>query len=97
MLAAVYKSLKKDETYLFVKQRDDFSEVPEALLQTFGAPQFVMLIDLAKRRSLGGADLAKVMQELQQRSFYLQLPPPKQNLHEQWRVERGLPAKGNTI
>jgi uncharacterized protein YcgL (UPF0745 family) len=69
MLCAVYKSRKKDSTYLYVKQRDDFSAVPQALLDTFG-----------KREHLALADIDRVKQQLQQQGFYLQLPPPPEDL-----------------
>jgi uncharacterized protein len=80
MLCAVYKSLKKDGTYLYVKQRDDFSSVPQALLTSFGAPVLVSIINLTKRQHLALADITKVQQQLQQQGFYLQLPPPVEDL-----------------
>ena len=80
MLCAVYKSLKKEGTYLYVKQRDDFSAVPEVLLKSFGTPVLVTLINLAKREQLAQADLTKVKQELTDKGFYLQLPPPTEDL-----------------
>jgi len=80
MLCAVYKSLKKDSTYLYVLRRDDFSAVPEALLTTFGTPVLVTLINLAKREHLALADIDKVKQQLTEQGFYLQLPPPAEDL-----------------
>lgn len=80
MLCAIYKSLKKEHTYLFVKTRDDFSSVPEALLQTFGTPVLVTLVNLATKEKLAFADLAKVKANLNEQGYYLQLPPPKEDL-----------------
>ncbi|MCS4308616.1 uncharacterized protein YcgL (UPF0745 family) [Rheinheimera pacifica] len=80
MLCAVYKSVRKDSTYLYVERRDDFSKVPEALLQTFGTPVLVTLINLAGREHLALADIDKVKQQLQQQGYYLQIPPPVDNL-----------------
>lgn len=80
MLCAVYKSLRKDGAYLFVKQRDDFSSVPAALLQSFGIPQLVTVLNLAGREHLAHADIHKVQQSLQEQGFYLQLPPPPEDL-----------------
>lgn len=68
MLTAVYKSIKKADTYLFVEKRDDFSRVPEPLLETFGQPKYVMMINLASREKLGVADLDAVKQALIDRS-----------------------------
>ncbi|MDR6982335.1 uncharacterized protein YcgL (UPF0745 family) [Rheinheimera pacifica] len=80
MLCAVYKSVRKDSTYLYVERRDDFSKVPDALLQTFGTPVLVTLINLARRQHLALADIDKVKQQLLQQGYYLQIPPPVDNL-----------------
>ena len=79
-MCAVYKSSKKQETYLFVEKRDDFSRVPDALLDTFGAPLFVMMVVFNEKLSLALADKQKVIQALQQQGYYLQMPPPQENL-----------------
>jgi|TARA_R110000868_G_scaffold189646_6_gene432738 uncharacterized protein YcgL (UPF0745 family) len=80
MLCAVYKSSKKQETYLYVPGRDDFSKVPEALLKTFGTPVFLMIMPLKKDRNLARMDINKLRTELTSKGFYLQLPPPTENL-----------------
>ena len=80
MLCAIYKSPKKAQTYLFVKTRDDFSTVPSALMATFGTPILVTLINLATKTKLGMADLEKVKTNLTEDGFYLQLPPPEEDL-----------------
>lgn len=75
MYCAIYKSSKKDSTYLYVNRKDDFSDVPEQLLQSFGNPQFVMMVNLEKREKLAIADINKVRDSLKNEGFYLQLPP----------------------
>jgi uncharacterized protein YcgL (UPF0745 family) len=80
MLCAVYKSNNKQETYLYVPGRNDFSKVPEALLKTFGAPVFMMIMPLKKDRELARVDIHKLRSELKTKGFYLQLPPPTENL-----------------
>ena len=60
MLCSVYKSAKKAQTYLFINKRDDFSEVPEALMKMFGKPEMVTVLNLATKVKLGFADLTKV-------------------------------------
>ncbi len=87
MLTAIYKSPRKDQTYLYLKQRDDFKVVPDALLKTFGNPQLVTVLDLSRRTELAGADLAKVQAALIEQGYYLQLPPPPEDLlkdHRDW-------------
>lgn len=80
MLCAVYRSLRKEGTYLYIEKRDDFSKVPDLLLQNFGSPQLVTIINLAKREHLAQIDINKLKAALVEPGFYLQLPPPPENL-----------------
>lgn len=36
MICTIYRSSKRDQTYLYVEKRDDFSSVPEELMKSFG-------------------------------------------------------------
>ncbi|WP_166423276.1 YcgL domain-containing protein [Paraglaciecola sp. 20A4] len=83
LLCAVYKSSKKTDTYLYVPGRDDFSRVPEALMKMFGAPRFIMIMPIKKDRLLGQVDIQTLRDELTKNGFYLQLPPPEENLLKQ--------------
>lgn len=87
MLCAVYKSRKKAETYLFVERREDFSRVPEALMTTFGRPELVLMTKLDPAKPLGLANVSKVMAALTTQGFYLQVPPPSENLLEQHKAQ----------
>ncbi|MBE0419397.1 YcgL domain-containing protein [Pseudoalteromonas nigrifaciens] len=89
MLTAVYKSKKKADSFLFIEKRDDFTKVPEPLMAMFGQPKYVMLINLAKREVLGTADLETVKAALTEKGYYLQIPPPQENLLSQLRKENG--------
>ncbi|WP_299495417.1 YcgL domain-containing protein [uncultured Shewanella sp.] len=89
MICAVYKSSRKQETYLFIEKRDDFTKVPDALMDMFGTPTLVMMLPLSKRDHLGFADIEKVKSELVDKGFYLQLPPPVENLLETHKAEIG--------
>ncbi|WP_341503621.1 YcgL domain-containing protein [Gallaecimonas sp. GXIMD4217] len=90
MLCAIYKSSKKDETYLFLPKKDDFSQVPKELMAVFGQPQLVMMLKLEQDRRLAMADAAEVMAALADKGYFLQLPPPKENLLKQHRAAQGL-------
>ena len=46
MLCAIYKSLRKPGCYLYISKRDDFSAIPDVLMQSFGKPQFLMPFNL---------------------------------------------------
>lgn len=80
MLCAIYRSVLRDQTYLYIEKKDDFSRVPEELLKGFGKPVLSMVISLAGRDKLASADINKVQQELKEKGYYLQVPPPPENL-----------------
>lgn len=90
MLCAVYKSSRRADTYLFVEKRDDFSKVPEALMTMFGTPLMVMVFPIAKRDSLGMADIEKVRSEMANNGYYLQIPPPQVNLLAEHKKSLGI-------
>ncbi|MBB1361473.1 MULTISPECIES: YcgL domain-containing protein [unclassified Shewanella] len=87
MICAVYKSGRRADTYLFVKKRDVFDDVPEPLMEMFGSKTLVMIVPLSKRDHLGIADIDKVKSALVEKGYYLQIPPPQINLLEQHKQE----------
>lgn len=62
MFCVIYRSSKRDQTYLYVEKKDDFSRVPEALMKGFGQPQLAMMLPLDGRKKLVNAELEKVKQ-----------------------------------
>lgn len=81
-LCVIYKSAKKEGMFLYVPKREVFEQVPESLLQIFGKPQFVMLFNLTGEKQLKRAKNEEVLQAIQTQGFYLQMPPPPENLLE---------------
>ena len=61
--------------YLYLTKEDDFDSVPDALLKRFGQPVQVMELELHTDRPLAREDVTKVMANLQQQGFHLQMPP----------------------
>ncbi len=82
MLCTIYKSTKKEGAYLYIPKKDDFSQVPDTLMKMFGKPSLVMMINL-DGRELAQVDIEKVKKSLNEEGFFLQLPPPPENLLEQ--------------
>ncbi len=90
MLCSIYKTNKKEGMYLFVAKRGDFSAVPETLLEMFGQPKLVVTMNLTPERELAFAESVKVIEEVTQSGFYLQIPPPPVNHldeYKKWRAE----------
>lgn len=75
MQAHVYKSRRKDDTYVFLAARDDFERLPEAVRASLGPLQFVLEVELTPQRKLARADAAVVRENLALRGFHLQIPP----------------------
>lgn len=80
MICVIYRSTKRDQTYLYVEKKDDFSRVPPELMSSFGEPRLAMLLPLDGSKKLANADLEKVKKALDEQGYYLQLPPPPESL-----------------
>lgn len=74
MQCAIYKSLRKQDTYLYLATKDDFSKIPDPLLKLMGAPIHVMDLELHPDRKLAREDVAEVLQNLRERGWHLQMP-----------------------
>lgn len=82
MLSFIYRSSKKDEMYLYLSKKDGFDTLDEGLKQVFGQPEFVMMVDLKKRDKLARVDIARVLEELNDKGFFLQMPPQPYKLNK---------------
>ncbi|MDE1465448.1 YcgL domain-containing protein [Spartinivicinus sp. A2-2] len=76
-IVSIYKSPNKDEMYLYAAKQAKLSEVPEALLQLFGKPEHVMDLLLTPEKSLARVEASQVMKDIDEKGFYLQMPPAK--------------------
>ena len=85
MLAYVYKSLKKADTYLYLAKRDDFAGLPEPLRTQLGSLQFVLEVELTTERRLARENPEVVRANLASRGFHLQFPPTVEDpMSEDW-------------
>ena len=75
MRCAIYKGLKKVDSYLYVLKKDEFSDVPQQLLDMLGQLEFVMELDLSARQTLAQADPKIVIESMRQQGYYFQIPP----------------------
>lgn len=75
MHSFIYKSLRKPDTYLYLRKRDDFAVLPEAVRAPLGELVFVMELEITENRRLARADAAVVRLNLATHGFHLQFPP----------------------
>lgn len=77
MICAVYRSTQKLDAYLYINKAKGIACVPDALLGVFGRPQEAFTMLLTAEKKLAHADVNKVLAELNEKGYYLQLPPPQ--------------------
>ena len=83
MLCDIYKSSKKDEMYLYVArsanltvdESDPLEVLSEALRTAFGRATFVMHLELSETRKLARVNVMHVIDSLQTKGFFIQMPP----------------------
>jgi len=81
MQTYIYKSSRKDELYLYIIKKDDFSDIPQALYNTMGKePIFVMELNLSPDKPLAREDVGKVIKNLESQGYHVQMPPQTHNL-----------------
>ncbi|MFP8965376.1 YcgL domain-containing protein [Pokkaliibacter sp. CJK22405] len=78
LICSIYKSPKKDEMYLYVEKKAQFSKVPEVLLEQFGKPVHVFDMLLKEDKTLARVKAKDVLDSIAEKGFFLQMPPPKE-------------------
>lgn len=71
----IFRSEKKPETYLYLRDDVDFCDLPEELQINFGEPKLVMPLNLSKQSKLARVRVENVLASLAEHGFFLQLPP----------------------
>ena len=75
MKCSVVRSSLKDFTYIYLLEGHEFDDLPQTLKEVFGKPEFVMTLELTAERKLAYEDVGRVMQNLSEQGYHLQLPP----------------------
>jgi len=72
---SVYKSPKKEELYLYIPQEKSLDDIPQEVLVIFGKPKHVIDFELSAEKKLARVDAATVLEALNSRGFFMQMPP----------------------
>lgn len=83
MHCSIYKSSKKDEMYLYVvrsaeNEAEAFNPLEvlsEPVRVAFGRATFVMHLELSEARTLARVNVMHVIDSLETKGFFLQMPP----------------------
>lgn len=74
MECAVYKSLKKDDTYLFIPASAALSDLPDDLLKVLGQAEKIMTLKLTPEKKMARGTATAVMKSIEEQGFHLQMP-----------------------
>ncbi|WP_018860878.1 MULTISPECIES: YcgL domain-containing protein [unclassified Thioalkalivibrio] len=77
MQCYVYRATRRADTYVYLPQKGDFSELPDGLSRALGRLEFALEFELTPERALAQEDPQKVLANLNEQGFHLQLPPPE--------------------
>jgi uncharacterized protein YcgL (UPF0745 family) len=76
MRCFVYRSARREQTYVYLAERDGFDRMPAPVRQALGELTFVMALALTAGRTLAREDPAVVRANLAGQGFHVQSPPP---------------------
>ena len=79
----VYRSNKKQGMFLYLVEKDDFSQVPESLMKLLGETVFSFEFDLSKKRKLVKTEAEEVIRIMNESGYFLQMPPAKSEFLKQ--------------
>ena len=71
---AVYKSQKKDETYVFISATTPLSELPEKLLKLLGEAEMLMTLTLTPDKKMARGTAKEIIENIEEQGYYLQMP-----------------------
>jgi len=74
MKTYIYRCSRKPDMYIYLVEEDDFSNVPKEIFNSLGIIAFAMELDISPDRKLAKEDPVKVLENLKEHGFHLQLP-----------------------
>tara|TARA_R110000772_G_scaffold53032_7_gene121427 strand:- start:1180 stop:1449 length:270 start_codon:yes stop_codon:yes gene_type:complete len=77
-LCQIYKCSREKEMYLYVAADKELSELPEDLMMRLGNLSELMTLQLNKDTKLARVKAVSVLQEIEAKGYFLQMPP---NIH----------------
>lgn len=80
MRCYVYRSEKRADTYVYLREEGAFELLPEALRTGLLPLVATLSFELTEDRRLAREDAAVVRANLRDRGFHVQLPPPTHRL-----------------
>ena len=70
----IYRCTRKQDLYIYLAEKDDFSRVPAEIVNGLGITEFSMELEITPDTNLAKENVSTVMENLEQKGFHLQLP-----------------------
>lgn len=70
---SIYKSQKKDETYVFIPTKKSLSDLPDKLLKILGQADKIMTLTLTAEKKMARGNVKEIMKSIDEQGFYLQM------------------------
>ncbi len=74
MLCFVYRSLKKKGLYIYLPEKDNFSNIPPTIMTQLGDTEYALEIELNPDKKLAKENASTVIENLRKNGFHIQLP-----------------------
>ena len=75
MLSYIYRSEKKTDCYLYLKEPIPKFELPDPVKKVVGELHFVMELEIDDQTKLAQSDPKSVLAAMLEQGFYIQMPP----------------------
>ena len=70
----IYRCSRKQDLYIYLAEKDDFSSVPGEIMRGLGITEFSMELEITPDSNLAREDAPTVVRNLEEKGFHLQLP-----------------------
>ena len=70
----IHKSLKKDETYIFIPVATELSDLPKELLSVLGQTEKIMTLMLTPEKKMARGTAQEILNSINEQGFHLQIP-----------------------
>lgn len=74
MLSYIYRCNLKPDMYIYLKEEDDFENVPKEIYNNLGIIEFSMELEITDKTKLAKEDTTTVLNNLNKHGFHIQLP-----------------------
>jgi len=70
----VHKSLKKDETYIFIPESSSLADLPVELMSILGKTEEIMRLVLTPDKKMARGKANEIIKSINKQGFHLQMP-----------------------